>query len=151
MRWHLWCFCLLAKSYETINHWPLCTCGERRKHLLRTWTLRSDNAVEPLHHSKQNKTRFTCQLPTMRSTCLHRSLSVFLKRLLTPVEYYFRVISTQKEVVARWSLAEMSTDEDWTGLDLDWSQIWPNQDWIGLQFFLIGGSGLDRTEKFLLF
>jgi len=55
----------------------------------------------------------------MRSTCLHRSLSVFLKRLLTPVEYYFRVISTQKEVVARWSLAEMSTDEDWTGLDLD--------------------------------
>jgi len=36
---------------------------------------------------------------------------------------------------------EMSTDQDW-------SQLWPGQDWIGLQFFLkIGGSGLDRTEK----
>ena len=23
MRWLLWCFCLLAESYETINHWPL--------------------------------------------------------------------------------------------------------------------------------
>ena len=22
MRWLLWCFCLLAESYETINHWP---------------------------------------------------------------------------------------------------------------------------------
>jgi len=24
MRWLLWCFCLLAESYETINHWPKC-------------------------------------------------------------------------------------------------------------------------------
>jgi len=35
--------------------------------LLRTWTLRPDNAVEPVH--------------------LHRSLSSFLQRLLTPLEY----------------------------------------------------------------
>jgi len=25
MRWLLWCFCLLAESYEAINHWPLTT------------------------------------------------------------------------------------------------------------------------------
>ena len=31
--------------------------------------------------------------------------------------------------------AEMSTDQDWIGLDQDWSQFWPDQDWIGLQFF----------------
>ena len=29
----------------------------------------------------------------------------------------------------------MSTDQDWIGLDQDWSQFWPDQDWIGLQFF----------------
>ena len=32
-------------------------------------------------------------------------------------------------------LPEMSTDQDWIGLDQDWSQFWPDQDWIGLQFF----------------
>jgi len=37
--------------------------------------------------SKQNKTRLTCQLPTMGSTCLRWSLSSFLQRLLTPLEY----------------------------------------------------------------
>jgi len=37
--------------------------------------------------SKQNKTRFTCQLPTMGSTFLHWSFSSFLQRLLTPLEY----------------------------------------------------------------
>jgi len=31
-------------------------------------------------------------------------------------------------------IAEMSTDQDWIGLDQDWSQVWPDQDWIGLQF-----------------
>jgi len=30
---------------------------------------------------------------------------------------------------------EMSTDQDWIGLDQDWSQFWPDQDWIRLQFF----------------
>jgi len=29
----------------------------------------------------------------------------------------------------------MSTDQDWIGLDQDWSQSWPDQDWIRLQFF----------------
>jgi len=29
----------------------------------------------------------------------------------------------------------MSKDQDWIGLDQDWSQFWPDQDWIGLQFF----------------
>jgi len=33
--------------------------------------------------SKQNTTRFTCQ----RCTCLHWSLSNFLQRLPTPLEY----------------------------------------------------------------
>jgi len=37
--------------------------------------------------SKQNKTRFTCQLPIMGSTCLHWSLSSVLQRLVTPLEY----------------------------------------------------------------
>jgi len=57
--------------------------------LLRTLTLRPDNAVEPVHHqpSKQNKTRFMRQLPTMGSTCLHWSLPSFLQRLLTALEY----------------------------------------------------------------
>jgi len=32
-------------------------------------------------------------------------------------------------------LPEMSTDQHWIGLDQDWSQFWPDQDWIGLQFF----------------
>jgi len=30
---------------------------------------------------------------------------------------------------------EMSIDQDWTGLDHDYSQFFPDQDWIGLQFF----------------
>jgi len=29
----------------------------------------------------------------------------------------------------------MSTDHASIGLDQDWSQFWPDQDWIGLQFF----------------
>jgi len=37
--------------------------------------------------SKQNKTRFTCQLPTIGSTCLYCSLPSFLQRLLIPLEY----------------------------------------------------------------
>jgi len=37
--------------------------------------------------SKQNKTRFTCQLPTMGSTSLHWSPSSFLQRLLTTLEH----------------------------------------------------------------
>jgi len=31
--------------------------------------------------------------------------------------------------------SEMSTDQDCIGLDQDWSQFWPDQGWIGLQFF----------------
>jgi len=34
-----------------------------------------------------------------------------------------------------WRKPEMSTDQDWIGLDQDWSQFWPDQDWIGLHFF----------------
>jgi len=37
--------------------------------------------------SKQNKTRFMCQLPKMGNTCLQWSLSSFLQRLLTRLEY----------------------------------------------------------------
>ena len=29
----------------------------------------------------------------------------------------------------------MSTDQDWIGLDQDWSLLWPDQGWIGLQIF----------------
>jgi len=25
--------------------------------------------------------------------------------------------------------------QDWIGLDQNWSQFWPDQDWIGLHFF----------------
>jgi len=32
-------------------------------------------------------------------------------------------------------IPDMSTDQDWIGLDQEWSQFWPDQDWIGLQFF----------------
>ena len=31
-------------------------------------------------------------------------------------------------------MPEMSTDQDWIGLDQEWSHFWPDQDWIGLQF-----------------
>jgi len=31
--------------------------------------------------------------------------------------------------------SESIRDEHGSGLDQDWSQFWPNQDWIGLQFF----------------
>jgi len=34
-------------------------------------------------------------------------------------------------------IAEMSTDQDWIGLDQDWSQFWPDQDWIGLRIYLL--------------
>jgi len=27
--------------------------------------------------------------------------------------------------------------QDWIGLDQDWSQFWPDQDWIGLRKFLM--------------
>jgi len=37
--------------------------------------------------SKQSKTKFMCQLSTMGSPCPHWSLSSFLHRLLTPLEY----------------------------------------------------------------
>ena len=35
----------------------------------------------------------------------------------------------------RWWSSEMSTDQDWIGLNQDWSQFLPDQDWIGLQLF----------------
>jgi len=38
---------------------------------MRTRTLRSNTRCGTCPPSKQNKTRFTCQLPTMGSTCLH--------------------------------------------------------------------------------
>jgi len=46
----------------------------------------------------------------------------------------------------------MSTDQDWMGLDQDWSQIWPDQDWIGLQL-LCKLADLDwiGLRNFLLF
>jgi len=43
-----------------------------------------------------------------------------------------------QDVASRWSegsRAEMSTDQDWIGLDQDWRQFWQDQDWIGLQLF----------------
>ena len=65
--------------------------------------------------------------------------------------------SKMDDVESRWANpkrtceAEMSRGQDCIGLDQDWSQFLPDQDWIGLQFFLkIGGSGLDRTEKILV-
>jgi len=46
---------------------------------------------------------------------------------------FFRAFfSSEKSFVCA---AEMSTDQDWIGLDQDWSQFWPDQEWIGLQFF----------------
>jgi len=42
----------------------------------------------------------------------------------------------------------MSTDQNWIKTE---ANFWPDQDWIGLQFFFIGGTGLDRTEKICCF
>jgi len=48
--------------------------------------------------------------------------------------------------------AEVSTDQDWIGLDQDWSQFWPDQDWIGLQFFSkLADQHWIGLRKFLLF
>jgi len=38
------------------------------------------------------------------------------------------------QVMQRYSGVD-SSDEHGSGLDQDWSQFWPDQDWIGLQFF----------------
>jgi len=46
--------------------------------------------------------------------------------------------------------AEMSTDQDWIGLDQNWSQFWPDQDCIGLQFFwkLVDQDWIGRRKYF---
>ena len=50
------------------------------------------------------------------------------------------------------TVAEMSPDQDWIGLDQDWSQFWPDQDWIGLQFFWkLADQDRIGLRKFLLF
>ena len=50
----------------------------------RTWTLRPDNVVEPVHHQNRTKRGSRAQLPTMGSTCLHWSLSSFLQNYSQP-------------------------------------------------------------------
>jgi len=40
-------------------------------------------------------------------------------------------VNTHAEREQRYT-AEMSTDQDWIGLDQDWSHVWLDQDWIGL-------------------
>jgi len=48
-------------------------------------------------------------------------------------------------------IAEMSTDQDWIGLDQDWSQFWPDQDYIGLQlFWKLADQDRIGLRKFLL-
>jgi len=55
----------------------------------------------------------------------------------------------------RWNVAksaEMSTDQDWIGLDQGWSQFWPDQDWIGLQLFSqLADQDWIGLRKFLFF
>ena len=48
-----------------------CTCGERSKHFIDDMNFETRQRCGTCPPSKQDKTRFTCQLPTMGSTCLH--------------------------------------------------------------------------------
>jgi len=49
-------------------------------------------------------------------------------------------------------MPEMSTDQDWIGLDQDWSQFWQDQDWIGLRFvWKLADQDWIGLRKFLLF
>jgi len=90
--------------------------------LLRTWTLRPDNAVEPVHHQNRTKrgSRANCHSAHDGSTCRHWSLSSFLQRLFTPLEYQPPVISTGTGVVATWYLGENHPT-----LWLDWLFCFP--------------------------
>ena len=65
----------------------VCSFGERLKHFIEDMNSETRQRYGTCPTSKQNKTRFTCQLPMIGSTCLHWSLSSFLQRLLTPMEY----------------------------------------------------------------
>jgi len=64
-----------------------CTCGKRPKHFIEDMNFEIRQRCGTCPPSKQNKTKFTCQLPTMGSTCLHWSLSSLRQRLLTTLEY----------------------------------------------------------------
>jgi len=50
--------------------------------------------------------------------------------------------------MANLATLEMSTDQDWMGLDQDWSQFWPDQDWIGLRKFLFRCDYSEHTKNF---
>ena len=64
-----------------------CTCGKRPKQFIDDINFEIKQRCGTCPPSKQNRMRFTCQLPTMGSTCLHWSLWSFLYRLLTSLEY----------------------------------------------------------------
>ena len=96
------------RNWSQKGHAPYCVCtsGERSKHFIEDMNFETRQRFGTRPPSEQNKTRLTCQVSTMGSTCLHWSLPSFLYRLLTPLEYYFRVISTRTGMVAAWSLGE---------------------------------------------
>jgi len=72
------CFSLPDWSFWLAPYYA-CTCGKTPKHFIEDMNFETRQCCETCPPSKQNKTRFTCQLPTMGSTCLHWSLSSFLK------------------------------------------------------------------------
>ena len=65
-----------------------------------------------------------------------------------PAKAIFPTLFQNRWTKRRYKIWPQTRDEHGSGLDQDWSQFWPNQDWIGLQFFQNWpiGTGSDREN-----
>ena len=111
MRWLLWCFCLLAESYETINHWPLTnkplTILPPRKYQLVAALVTKDFAqISPNVHGKTYKKwpqkTFSCEFaPFFSNQSTSSAISARIFRNFAKVFTHFAQNSTDFSRILR--------------------------------------------------
>jgi len=88
----------------------------------------------------------TCQLATLRQ-------STHPSRFRWKNDFYLAATWVVKDLTCQTYLV-LTEQQRWARISTgsDWSQFWPDQDWIGLQFFSkLADQGWIRLRKFLLF
>ena len=86
----------------------VCTCGKRPRHFIEDMKLWDQTTLWNLSTIKteHNEVHVPTASANDESTCRHWSLSSFLQRLITPLDYQPPVISTWTGVVATWCLGK---------------------------------------------
>jgi len=83
-----------------------CTCGKRSKHFIEDMNFETRQRCGTCPPSKQDKTRFTCELPTMGEHLVALITFKFSAKITYTPGILTPVISTRTGVVAAWSLGE---------------------------------------------